>query len=184
MVALIFDTDDLHETNHRLDLLTQLKEANPAFRMTAFVVPLWSSERFLDSLPEWIECAGHGWHHGGVDCSDPREAERWTYEDALDVLERLPERLRGGWKSPGWQVSRGTYDALLDLDWWIADHPDNDARRPVGLRTHVAGTGDHVHTHVQNVCGNGLEELWPELLARVESATSFELVSEAVERWP
>jgi hypothetical protein len=180
---VIFDTDDLHETNHRLDLLTQLKEANPAFRMTAFVVPGLCSDEFLDGLPEWIECAGHGWLHGGESCNDPREAAGWSYEVARGVLEALPERLRGGWKSPGWQVSDGTYEALEELGWWIADHPDNDGRRPAGIPTHVCGSGDHLHTHVQNVCGNGLEELFPELLRRVRDATSFELVSEAVEPW-
>jgi hypothetical protein len=181
---LIFDIDDLHDTNNRLDLLISLKQANPAFRMTAFAVPALCSNQFLDSLPDWIECAGHGWDHGGPGCTDPREAEHWTYQQAIDVMRSLPERLCGGWKSPGWQVSQGTYEALLELDWWCADHPDNDERRPKGLRVHVAGTGDHVHTHVQDVCGNGLEETFPELLRRVHQASSFEFVSEAVAPWP
>ena len=180
---MIFDTDDLHETNHRLDLLHLLKEANPLFRMTAFVVPTLCSQQFLDDLPEWIECAAHGWHHGGPACTDAREAEEWTYEQAIDVMLSVPERMAGGWKSPGWRVSDGTYQALLDLGWWCADHPDNNDRRPDGLRVHVHGQGDHVHTHVQNVCGNGLEESWLYLLERVRAAASFELVSESVSAW-
>lgn len=180
---MIFDTDDFHETNHRLDLLEQLRDANPLFRMTAFAIPAYCSPEFLASLPEWIEVVPHGWAHGGRDCSNPREAENWTYEQAMDVLLSKPDRMVEGWKSPGWQISDGTYQALLELDWWCADHPENDDRRPEGIRTHVLGGCDHVHTHVQNVCGNGLEETFFELLPRVANAESFELVSEVVQPW-
>ncbi len=175
---MIFDTDDLHATNHRLDLLIRLREANPAFRMTAFAVPSLCPESFLEELPDWIEVAGHGWTH-----SCPREAEHWTREEATEVLLRLPQRFVRGWKSPGWQVSDGTYEALLDLDFWIADHPDNDARRPQSLRVHRVYDGDHIHTHVQDVCGNGIEETWDDLVERVSVAESFEWVSEVVTPW-
>jgi len=177
---VIFDTDDLHEGHDSMDLFLRLKEANPKFRMTAFAVPALCSEKYLDSLPDWIECAAHGFTHGGHGCPNPREAEHWTYKQAMDVMLSVPQRMAGGWKSPGWLVSDGTYQALLELDWWCADHPMNNDRRPQGLRVHVHGTGDHVHTHVQNVCGNGIEEMFPEVLYRVRMATSFELISEVV----
>ncbi len=180
---MIFDTDDFHEGNHRLDLLEQLHAANPLFRMTAFAVPAYCSDAFLAGLPDWIEVVPHGWAHGGPACNDPREAEEWTYEQALDVMLTVADRFEHGWKSPGWQISHGTYRALLELGWWCADHPDNDGRRPDRLNVHILGDGDHVHTHVQDVCGNGLEETFPELLERVRTAESFELVSEVVAPW-
>lgn len=175
---MIFDTDDLHATNHRLDILNRLKVTNPAFRMTAFCVQGLGTPDFFESLPDWIECAAHGEFH-----PDPREAENWSYEKAMQVMDDTPERLRGGWKSPGWQISDGTYQALLDLGWWCADQPYNDGRRPKGLRVHRLGDGDHVHTHVQDVCGNGLQETWPQLVAAVSAADSFELVSDVVQPW-
>ncbi len=175
---MIFDWDDFHETNHRLDLFARLKEANPAFRATVFAVPGLCSEAFLDTVPDWLELAGHGWLH-----PHSREAEHWTREEALDVLLSLPGRFVDGWKSPGWQISDGTYEALMDLDWWCADHPDNDRRRPQGLRTHVWGEGNHWHGHIQNACSNGLEETFDDVLALVEQAWSFELVSEAAYPW-
>ena len=101
----------------------------------------------------------------------------------MNALLSLPGRFVEGWKSPGWQISDGTYQALRELGYWCADHPDNNERRPHWLRTHVHGTGDHVHTHCQNVCGNGLEEIFPYLLKRVTQATSFQWVSEVVEPW-
>lgn len=175
---MIFDTDDFHAGNHRLDLLEQLHDANPLFRMTAFAVPGLCPPEFLETVPDWIELAGHGWTH-----PHPREAEHWSYDQAIDVLLSLPDRFVEGWKSPGWQVSDGTYTALLDLGWWIADHPDNNERRPEGLLTHVYGAGDHVHTHVQDWGSNGLAESWDTLLPRVAAAASFELVSEVVAPW-
>ena len=175
---MIFDTDDLFEGHDRMDLLLQLKEANPAFRMTAFAVPALGPDAYWDNLPDWIELAMHGWKH-----PDPREAEHWTRDEAMDVLLAAPARFVEGWKSPGWQISDGTYEALVDLGWWCADQSYNDHRRPVGLRYHCEGEFGHVHTHVQNVCGNGLEETFPYLLRRVREAESFELVSEVVRPW-
>jgi len=177
---MIFDTDDLHETNHRLDLLERLHDANPAFKMTAFAVPAYCPESFLNSLPEWIEVAVHGWDHGGRDCSNAREAENWSYEQAIDVMLAVPGRFVDGFKAPGWQISDGTYLALEELGWWVADQHYNDDRRPRGISFHCEGDGDHVHTHVQNVCDNGLEQLFPLLLARVEAAESFQWISEVV----
>lgn len=177
---MIFDTDDLHETNHRLDLLQQLKAANPQFRLTAFTVPGLVSPSFLEGLPDWIEVAAHGWLHGGHDCNDPLEAAEWTCDQTLQVIDGLHPRFVRVWKSPGWQISDGTYEALLLRGWAVADQHYNDHRRPPGLPVHCEGDGDHVHTHVQNVCGNGLEETFPYLLDRVSRAESFEFISEVV----
>lgn len=178
---MIFDTDDLYDGNDRLDLLQQLKLANPAFKMTAFVIPGLCSPEYMAALPDWIECVNHGWLH-----TTSYEAQNWTRDEAIEVMlatAALSPRFVIGHKSPGWQISDGTYQACLGLDWWVADHPDNDQRRPQGLLTHVLGTGDHVHTHVQDVCGNGLEETYDELEARVREATTFRFVSEVVAPW-
>lgn len=181
---MIFDTDDFHETNHRLDLLERLKDANPAFKMTVFAVPAYCPESFLNSLPDWIEVAMHGWDHGGRDCSNANEAQDWTYEQAMDVLVAASGRFVDGFKAPGWQISDGTYLALEELGWWVADQHYNDHRRPAGIRVHCEGDGDHVHTHVQNVCGNGLAETFPMLLDLVAAAESFQWISEVVNRSP
>ena len=178
---MIVDFDDLTEDDgSALGLLNRLHDANPKFRCTLFAIPGKGSDEFWSSVPEWCELAMHGWLH-----SSSREAEHWTYKQARDVLLAKPERFVEGWKSPGWQVSEGTYAALLEFDWWIADHWENDRRRPRGLRAHVIqptyrSEGDHWHGHIGNVCENGIEETFPELLARVTEAESFEWISEVV----
>ncbi len=178
---MIFDADDFHDSNHRLDLLERLREINPRFCMTAFAVPAFTSAEFAASLPEWIELVPHGWDHGGLDCHDAYEASEWTYEEAIDVLLALPEWFEEGWKSPGWQISDGTYQALDELGWWIADQHYNDERRPPTLRVHCEGDGDHLHTHIQDVCGNGLRESWLRIQRRVDQAEYFQFISEVVQ---
>lgn len=175
---MIFDTDDLFDGNDRLDLLDRLKEANPAFKLTAFAVPRLASDSYWESLPDWIELAVHGEYH-----PHPREAENWTYEKTVQVLMGRHPRFVAGWKAPGWQISDATYQACLDLGFWVADQPYNDHRRPQGLRVHRLGDGDHVHTHVQNVEGNGLAETFTALLKRVQAAGSFQFMSEVVQPW-
>lgn len=172
---MIFDTDDLYEGHDRMDLLLELKAINPEFKLTAFAIPALGSDDYWNTLPEWIELAGHGWTH-----PHPLEAAEWTYEQAMDVLLSLPRRFVDGWKSPGWQISDGTYKALDELDWWVADQHYNDWRRPPSLRFHCEGDGDHIHTHVQNVCGNGLEETFPVLARKVAAATEFRFISDVV----
>lgn len=176
---MIFDSDDLYEGHDRMDLLEQLHGVNPLFRMTAFAIPTKCSSAYLESLPGWIEVVPHGWQHG----EPPTECQDWSYErmaSYIDHIELGHPRWARGFKAPGWQISDGCYEALDEYGWWVADQSYNDTRRPEGLRVHREGDGDHVHTHVQNVCGNGLEETWPTLVARVREATAFELVSEVV----
>jgi hypothetical protein len=182
---VICDWDDFCERDNRLDLLHRLKQANPEFRCTLFAIPSLGTDEFWASVPEWCELAVHGWAH-----PHPREAEAWTYEQALLVLDRRPARFVQGFKAPGWQMSTGTYLALIERGWWLADHYDNDDRRPRGIRAHVisrtASHGDdpdHWHGHIPNVCGNGIEETFDRLLPRVVDAESFEFVSEAVTPW-
>lgn len=182
---MIVDFDDFTQSDHRLDLLERLHEANPAFRCTLFAIPGLGTDTFWESVPDWCELAVHGWAH-----PHPREAEDWSYSRTMDVLRTAPARFVQGFKAPGWQISDATYEVLMNRGWWVADHWENDARRPHGILTHVispqAGSGadpQHWHGHIPNVCGNGIEETFPTLLERVRAAESFELVGESVVRW-
>lgn len=175
----IFDFDDFHEGNHRLDLLTKLREANPLFKCTLFAVPALGSEPFWASVPYWCELAVHGWLH-----PDPYESSQWSAERCGEVLDSPVVRswFVRGFKAPGWQISDGCYEALVERDFWVADQPYNDERRPPELRVHRLDDGDHWHGHIQNDCGNGLEETWSKLVAKVRRATNFQFISEVVSR--
>lgn len=171
---MTFDFDDFHEANHRLDLLHKLKEINPAFKCTLFAVPGLGSSAFWDSVPDWCELAVHGHLH-----PDPYECQDWSFERMSLAIKSKPEQFVEGFKAPGWQISNGCYAALKLYDWWVADQHLEDGRRPMGLRTYFYEDGNW-HGHIQNVCGNGLQETWGELTECVASTEVFEFVSEAV----
>lgn len=195
---MIFDWDDFWPwgTEHGypfVERLRQLKAIRPDFCCTLFAVPapdvmgergsVWGrhelDQRGMGDLPEWVEFAVHGWRH-----PDPWECSEWTVDRMRAVIAEIPSFYVHGFKAPGWQISDGCYEALIESGWWVADQAYNDHRRPAGLRAHILNVGpDHWHGHCQNVCGNGLEETWDEVVALVRAAPSFEFVSEAVRPW-
>lgn len=173
---VVFDFDDFHEDNHRLDLLHELKRINPKFRCTLFAVPGRGSDEFWESVPRWCELAVHGWRHDTVD-----ECIEWDYLRSVEMVIWKSPHFVNGFKAPGWQISDDTYSALEDNNWWVADQHLEDTRRPRSLKTYFYEDGDdRWHGHIQNVCGNGLEERWDELVERVASATEFKFCSESL----
>lgn len=171
---MVFDFDDFSEHNHKYERLWALKELRQDFRCTLFAVPGLGSDGFWSDVPDWIELAVHGWKH-----PDPYECAVWSrerMERLLDepVVDRFFVR---GFKAPGWQISDACYRVLVDRGWWVADQHLEDGRRPVGLRAYFYEDGNW-HGHVQDVCGNGIEETWLELRDAVRAAPSFEFASE------
>jgi hypothetical protein len=171
-----FDFDDFSENNHKLDRLHALKAANPLFRCTAFAVPALGSDVFWESVPRWIELAVHGWQH-----PNPHECANWTEERMEELLdsEIVRRHFVNGFKAPGWQISDGCYRVLLRRGWWVADQHLEDGRRPEGLRTYFYEDGGW-HGHIQDVCGNGVEETWPQLRQAVGDTSEFRFASEAL----
>ena len=81
-----------------------------------------------------------------------------------------------GFKAPGWQISDDCYEVLRDHGWWVEDQHLEDGRRPP-MRVYFYEDGGW-HGHIQNACGNGIEETWLQLREAVLTAPSFELASE------
>jgi len=176
---VIVDIDDHHDANDAMPWMERLKEINPLFKATLFAVPALGSKLFWHSHPDWIELAVHGWQH-----PDPYECAQWTKQRMLYAMDTAPEGFVNGFKAPGWQINDEIYEALLERDWWVADQHLEDHRRPSGLRTYFYEDGeDRHHGHVQNVCDNGLEETWDDLVAKVGQASEFHFCSEATVRF-
>jgi hypothetical protein len=175
--VLTVDFDDLHETNHKLHRLEELKRLNPLFRCTAFAVPGLGSDRFWSHIPRWIELAVHGWLH-----PDSRECEHWTRQQIEELLDRnvVRKHFVNGWKSPGWQTSDDVYKVLEERGWWVADQHLADNRRPLLLPAYMYEDGDNWHGHIQDWGSNGLEESWDQLTARIRDETEFRFASERV----
>ena len=145
------DADDFYEGCEELDLLLSIRDRNPNLRITLFTIPGRCTPEFIRDFQRehpWAELAAHGWMH-----ESNRECERWTYEEARTYLRRIePLGLVRGFKAPGWQISSGTFRALLEAGYWVADQAYNDMRRPIGLRTYLVG-GASIHCHMGNLNG-------------------------------
>ena len=176
---MIFDFDDHHPGNDAMPYMERLKEINPAFKVTLFAVPGLGDDAYWDDHPDWVELAVHGWLH-----PDPYECVNWSKARMLECMMSRPSAFVKGFKAPGWQINENIYEALVEIDWWVADQHLEDHRRPQGLRTYFYEDGDdRWHGHVQNVCDNGIEETWEELVAKVGEAETFLFCSEALIRF-
>lgn len=172
----VFDWDDHCPENDAMPWMLQLKEINLAFKATLFSIPGLGSEGFWRSHPDWIELVPHGWLH-----PTSRECEHWSRETMEAYVENPRVLAMGtpGFKAPGWQISNDIYEVLLERGWWVADQHLEDHRRPVDLPVYLYEDGDNHHGHVQNVCGNGLEETWDQVCEMVDRTTEFLFASEA-----
>lgn len=178
----VIDADDFHANNHRMDLLTEIKRTHPNFKITLFAVPaLCDGFDLLNHVPDWISLVPHGWEH-----PTPRECERWGLTKSLHYLSTVQilfPMFERGFKAPGWQISDGMYEALHYMRYWLADQSYNNHRAPVGLRRYLLDDNDprfiKQHYHIQNVCGNGLEERFEDLMAIPHDA-EFEFIRDIV----
>jgi hypothetical protein len=151
------DADDMRddlEARERLEMLKDIKKANPVFKITLFAIPRLASDDFWQEMKQfdWIDLCPHGWEH-----PHPRECQDWSYERSLQYLEDI-EYL--DWtkifKAPGWQISDGMYKALLEKGYAVADQSYNDSRRPEGLKAFYP-TSEHYH--VGNLGGKNANDL-------------------------
>lgn len=173
---IVVDFDDFYENHNKLDRLHQLKELNPLFRCTVFAVPGCGSDQFWSAVPRWIELAVHGWVH-----PDAYECLHWNRDRMERLLDEpvVRKHFVNGFKAPGWQISDACYAVLEERGWWVADQHLEDARRPTTLRTYLYEDNGGWHGHIQDVCGNGIEETWHQLVERVRFETEFRFASEA-----
>ena len=178
----VFDFDDHHPGNDAMPWLLQLKDINPAFKATLFTIPALSNDEWVESHPDWVELVPHGWDHGDPP-TDGGECKHWTYDEMMDLVEFVEmssDRWERGFKAPGWQISSGCYAALADARWWVADQHLEDGRRLAGLPVFFYEDDGNWHGHVQDVCGNGIEETWDALVSRVRATREFGFASETV----
>lgn len=199
---IVFDSDDFG-SNHIIsdmcqshdcrDILDKLHYANGNFKATLFAIPAEMTQELLDwceANNQWIELAVHGFTH-----RDNWECEKMTYAE-MDanvakyqwMLDRYFVR---GFKAPGWQISQDVLEWLHDRNWWVADQNYNTDRRASGLPAYVNDNGrfysttkdeliNGIHTHVWDCVGNGVYELYDQLVDQMKNETEFKFVSEVV----
>jgi hypothetical protein len=191
---IIFDSDDFG-ANHVIsdqcqahdcrDQLDKLHYVNNNFKVTLFTIPAemtYELAEWCRANSQWVELAVHGVFH-----SSNYECEKMTYEEFDQHMRNLGPMIDSyfvkGFKAPGWQISDDIYRWLEDNGWWVADQAYNDDRRPVSLPVYkVNEVPDHtsIHTHTWNCVGNGIYELYDQIVGQIKDETDFKFVSEVV----
>jgi len=164
----IVDIDDFHQTNTGWQYLEQIKKAIPGFKANLFTVVGRCTHEFIKEMQQvgWIDMIPHGWLH-----ETPRECANWNYGDCMEYLRKCAALdLTKGFKAPGWQIPDVMYHAAHEMGYWIADQPYNHHRRPSFNRVYLLDNPMKLHFHIQNVCGNGLQESMDKLLALPKDA--------------
>ncbi len=174
----IFDLDDFCESHNVIPKLKELKLLLPKLKVNLFTIPDQTPLSLIYEalINDWIQLIPHGvTHSDNYEFSELSGKE--TYEKISSISD-WPYYIRG-FKAPGWQISNEAIKTLRDLEFWIAvqytdgrmnNHPDGpfqpeipDSVRSYAMNELPEGY-QSIHGHCQNVCGNGLEELWPELI--------------------
>lgn len=192
---VISDQCQSHDCRDQLDKLHIL---NPAFRCTLFAIPGEMTPELINwcmSNNSWIELAVHGFYH-----DSNYECEKMGYDDFNDsmISPFLGNLIRTYFKkifrAPGWQISDGCYNWLLDNKWVVCDQSYNDNRRPAELATYVNYDGQFIafpwddhqkpveveayHGHTWDVGWNGIYEDFEKVSELVKNCKEFKFVSE------
>lgn len=176
--------DDFGKDNHHLEILRGLKEIYPGFRCTMFAIPGDCSAEFIASLPPWIELAIHGNKHS------PQECALWKKSDVDKLLSEYPAPVLGSFiplfRPPYWLLSDEAHQYLLEKGYKMALHPDDHRVSHYTYNWNLKDSPDlslpllKGHGHVQDVCGNGIEESLHNL-CQLPLDTQFLFVSEVLE---
>lgn len=177
-MRLALDFDDFSPLNSRLDLIDQIRQRYPKFKVTMFTIP-WdirfsidtkgtpiTEERFRwwvdvvkNGIKEgWLEIMLHGLTHA------PHEFEKLTYTEARNrilvgrkMFENVGIECKPYFKAPQWLISEGGKKAVKDSNMTLVeDHYYN-----WNLKDHMP-EGDNLiaHGHVQDELStqNGMEQ--------------------------
>lgn len=153
----IIDADDFCESNDGLQALMFIKSKVPNFKINLFTIPGLCSKEWIEEIKklDWIDMIPHGWTH-----PTPLEALKWTYNESIEYLDRIePLGLTKGFKAPGWQISDGMYQALLEKGYWVADKDYNNDRRPKELKTYLLDDRNKLHYHIGHLGGRNDNEI-------------------------
>ena len=149
---MIWDADDMG-SNHIIspqcqshdcrDKLDEFHYANPNFKATLFAIPGEMTYELCEwcyANKSWIELAVHGiFHSDNYECNELTKEE---FESRMnDMSPMLDTYFVKGFKAPGWQISDGIYEWLVENGWWVADQSYNNNRRPLELPAYMNKNG-------------------------------------------
>jgi hypothetical protein len=197
---VVLDLDDFAQEpgNNCLADLMDLKIKYPKLKVTLFAIPYYQGKdnspffhMVKEKFGDWIEMAIHGWKHEPVECKE------WNHHTAYRLAKKSYDMgcFVKGFKAPGWQISRETYQALHELGFWIADHNTseytekgvpNSERRPKDMKVYSVDHPWIVHGHTWDVNNldppyrNGIRQIVEEHGVPWNKDSNFHFISEVV----
>lgn len=141
MRQVALSLDDFSIVNNRLDILKELKNLYPNFKVSLFTVPVdrkedWGRWLIRKELLEevkrcldWIQIIPHGLYHNG---SEMRNCDYGEFK--FKIFPAIEQAFKddglpyvNGFKPPHWRVSNNVVKALDEVGWWMAI----DKRQPL-----------------------------------------------------
>jgi len=144
-MRVVLDLDDFSVLRNRMDLLLQIKEHYPNFKVSMFTIPFdyeyetsmlrlqreEALQKIKDNL-DWIQIIPHGLTHM------PREFENADKQITRMALASIDEAFKKdglpyekGFKAPFWLWNQDVVDVLNEEGWWGAQ----DRNQPENVRT-------------------------------------------------
>lgn len=189
---VLSDQCQSHDCRDKLD---EFHYVNSNFKVTLFAIPAqmtYELAEWCKANSSWVELAVHGiFHNSNYEC------EKLTYEEFDKLIKPLLGMIEDyfvkGFKAPGWQISDGIYQWLVEHNWWVADKSYNNSKRPIDLSAYVNYDGNDMrvhkgsqvsdlilasHHHTWDVGWNGVYEQSDEIKDLIVGKDSFSFVSE------
>ncbi len=191
MKPIILDFDDYCTEHNILPNLEYLKTLLPNLKVNLFTIPGRTSNALLKRTvkKKWARMIPHGFKH-----KSNYECAYMSRHRAKIKLNKINSQFfEKGFKAPGWQISVGLMEALREKGWWVGvqwkddrmfGHPDGPFQPGVipGLKYYSLNEQPNytvIHGHCQEVCGNGLEQLWQKLIS-LPKDIDFKFISDVI----
>jgi len=184
MKTVSLDLDDFSVLNNRMDLLLEIKDHYPDFKVSLFTIPFDyrvetnpqaitlrdKSLKLIKENLDWMEIIPHGLTHMQ---EEMKNCDYYTFRDL--VLPSIGEAFKKdglpfvkGFKAPYWLWNEDVIRSLDEAKWWGA----SDRNQPDMLRTKLNYTYTHsldepfyestnevlnLHGHIDGTSSNDLE---------------------------
>lgn len=191
------EMDDFSPRNSSLNLLEEIKEHYPSFQATLFLVP-WeirfgeptpiTQEEFLPWVnavkknQDWLQIGLHGLTHLPEEFGSLGYlASKQRIETAEKMLQNRGIRYEKIFKAPCWSISEEAERACADLGFKVVKDGYYNWNLKDEFPKELAESGVPIiaHGHIQNVCGNGLEESMGRILS-LPTEVEFVKLSEII----
>jgi predicted deacetylase len=204
MQKIVMDADDFR-VKISPEILANLKDHFPKFRITLFTVPYdkslfqdkpqWDKyEEWAEYMKEedWIEIAVHGLTHEEHEFECSYEEAEQKLIQAESIFNRAGVKYSKIFRPPYWQISPEALQAVKNRGYIIASHPKWQLPNDPTLKTY---TYNHSweepwpnwpivksHGHMTPGSGNGVVECYENMLKMPQEA-KFLTIGEFLKTW-